>query len=181
LSTSSPDDKSTRKTGAPILPPVAKSKLTGKRAAFVREYAKDCNGTQAAIRAGYKKAGAHTEANRLLKNAAVRLELGKIVGKLERGTDDLLREVDRIAFSDIAEVFDENGQLKPVHEMSPDARRAIASIEPSEYGPKVKLWSKPDALRLRAQQLGLLIDRRDLRIGVTSLADLLSDDEDGAK
>lgn len=45
--------------------------LTPKQAAFVREYLKDGNGTQAAIRAGYSPTGAKVEANRLLTNANV--------------------------------------------------------------------------------------------------------------
>lgn len=39
---------------------------------FVEEYLKDRNGTQAAIRAGYGRAGASVQAVRLLRNARVR-------------------------------------------------------------------------------------------------------------
>jgi phage terminase small subunit len=46
--------------------------LTPKRAAFVREFCVDHNGTQAAIRAGYSEATADEQASRLLANVKVR-------------------------------------------------------------------------------------------------------------
>lgn len=45
--------------------------LTLKQAAFVREYLKDFNGTQAAIRAGYSPNGARQQASQLLTNPAI--------------------------------------------------------------------------------------------------------------
>ena len=52
-------------------------KLTPKQLKFTREYAKDGNGTQAAIRAGYAPNSADVEASRLLGNA----KIGKAVAK----------------------------------------------------------------------------------------------------
>ena len=54
-----------------------RDKLTAKQLKFTREYAKDGNGTQAAIRAGYAPNSADVEASRLLVNAKV----GKAVEK----------------------------------------------------------------------------------------------------
>ena len=54
-------------------------KLTAKQLKFTREYAKDGNGTQAAIRAGYSPNSADVEASRLLVNAKV----GKAVAKFQ--------------------------------------------------------------------------------------------------
>jgi phage terminase small subunit len=45
--------------------------LTPKQARFVEEYLIDCNGTAAAIRAGYARVGAHVTASRLLRNTKV--------------------------------------------------------------------------------------------------------------
>lgn len=50
----------------------AEKALTPKQWAFVREYLVDCNGTQAAIRAGYSPRTANEQASRLLANANVR-------------------------------------------------------------------------------------------------------------
>ena len=46
--------------------------MTDKQRRFADEYLIDCNATQAAIRAGYSKNHAHTNANRLLQIAAVK-------------------------------------------------------------------------------------------------------------
>tara|TARA_R110000803_G_scaffold209114_1_gene278361 strand:+ start:209 stop:592 length:384 start_codon:yes stop_codon:yes gene_type:complete len=54
-----------------------RDKLTAKQLKFTREYAKDGNGTQAAIRAGYAPNSARIEASRLLTN----VNIGKAVTK----------------------------------------------------------------------------------------------------
>ena len=56
-----------------------RDKLTAKQLKFTREYAKDGNGTQAAIRAGYAPNSADVEASRLLVNA----KIGKAVAKFQ--------------------------------------------------------------------------------------------------
>jgi len=52
-------------------------KLSPKHAAFVREYLKDSNATQAVIRAGYSENGARVQGSRLLAHATIRAELLK--------------------------------------------------------------------------------------------------------
>ena len=54
-----------------LLYDLAIARLVPQRRRFVEEFLIDLNGTQAAIRAGYSKKGAHTEGSRLLRNAAV--------------------------------------------------------------------------------------------------------------
>ncbi len=58
-------------------------KLNAKQAAFVREYNKDSNATQAALRAGYAKASAHSQAHDLLKKPEIREAIMKGVKKEE--------------------------------------------------------------------------------------------------
>lgn len=48
------------------------SNLTPKQKSFVREYAIDSNGTQAAIRAGYSEKTAPEQGSRLLRNVKVK-------------------------------------------------------------------------------------------------------------
>jgi phage terminase small subunit len=52
--------------------------LTPKQAAFVREYLKDSNGTQAATRAGYSPRTANEQASRLLANVNIIDELSRL-------------------------------------------------------------------------------------------------------
>lgn len=79
--------------------------LSHRQLAFVREYGKDFNGTQAAIRAGYSKAGASVAGTRLLRTASVRLALGPGLEaqKAEAHADieKWKREVGKIAFANV--------------------------------------------------------------------------------
>jgi len=51
--------------------------LTAKRRAFVREYIKDFNATQAALRAGYAESSARQTASDLLSNPDIQIEIEK--------------------------------------------------------------------------------------------------------
>jgi phage terminase small subunit len=53
-----------------------------KRARFAQEYAKDFNATQAAIRSGYAKKGAHVTASRLLADPDVAAQVQKILARV---------------------------------------------------------------------------------------------------
>lgn len=57
---------------------MAKNKITPKQAAFCREYLKDCNGTQAATRAGYSPRTANESASRLMTKAHVCAEIDRL-------------------------------------------------------------------------------------------------------
>lgn len=57
--------------------------LTRKQRAFVAEYVKDWNGTQAAIRAGYSKRTANEQAARLLANVSIRAEVDRCLPSID--------------------------------------------------------------------------------------------------
>jgi hypothetical protein len=73
---------------------VAKEGLTPKQAAFVMEYLKDLNATQAAIRAGYSEKTADQQASRLLTNVKVQEAVTKgrekLAAKVEVTTERVL-------------------------------------------------------------------------------------------
>lgn len=56
-----------------------------------------------------------------------------------------------------------------IDDLPPDVRRSIQSIEMTTTGVKVKQYSRIDALRLAAQRLGALTDRRELGVRDGSL------------
>lgn len=59
--------------------------LTAKQLAFVREFPIDCNGTQAAIRAGYSPKTANEQAAQLLAKLSIREAIdGQIRARAER-------------------------------------------------------------------------------------------------
>ncbi len=73
--------------------------LTPKQAMFVKEYLKDLNGTQAAIRAGYSKKTANAIATENLAKpfiaGAVKVEMDKRAEKVDIDAEWVLREAKR--------------------------------------------------------------------------------------
>jgi phage terminase small subunit len=67
--------------------------LTPRQAAFVREYVKDNNGKQAAIRAGYSEKGAEVQASELLRIPKVRRALGLKLKKAELTAEWVLKRL----------------------------------------------------------------------------------------
>ena len=110
--------------------------LTPKQALFVREYLVCLNATKAAERAGYSAKTAHAQGSRLLKNAEVAAAVAKAneerLQRVEVSADEILRELKRLAFFDIADAFDNNNKLKDLKDIPEDARHALAGMEVEE-------------------------------------------------
>jgi phage terminase small subunit len=151
--------------------------LTAKQARFVAEYLVDLNATQAATRAGYSAKTAEQQGPRLLGNVGVRRAIDEALARrserIELKSDDVLRELLRLARVDIGEAFDHEGHLKPLHLMSEDCRRAIAGVEVEAVAgeaatvTKVKFWDKTRALELLGKHLKLFTDKVELSGRVT--------------
>lgn len=75
--------------------------LTPKQERFVREYLRDLNATQAAIRAGYSAKGATVTGSKLLANPKVRefvtASQRKVAKKLDLTAEKVLRDIIRIS------------------------------------------------------------------------------------
>lgn len=101
--------------------------------------------------------------------------------------DDILNEIRRVATFDPRKLFDENGNMKAIHELDDDTARAIGSVEVAEmFGgesreeggraiigltKKIKAWDKNAALANAARILGLNDDK--LKVKVDPLSELL--------
>lgn len=148
--------------------------LTPRELLFVREYAVDLNGKEAAIRAGYAPANAKVAASRLLKRpavkAAVDAELAKKATRVDIRADDVLRELATIALSDVGAILDFSGadpKLRPASEIPEAARRCIQSVKVQRYTEgrgddarevevtEFRLWPKVAALQEIARLLGM--------------------------
>lgn len=85
------------------------AELNDKQRAFVREYCIDFNATQAACRAGYSVATAMQQGSRLLSHAKVqeclRLALAARAERTNSKADQVLEELERLAFFDPGEVM----------------------------------------------------------------------------
>ncbi len=144
---------------------------------FAVEYLKDANGAQAYLRAGGQCTveNAARAACRLLgrediqaavaKANAERMEEAKVSAAL------VLKELLALATVDIAAAFDEAGNLKPIHEIPVDVRKAIAGVDVyKEYAgrgenrerigetKKVKFWDRPRALEMLGRHIQLFKD-----------------------
>lgn len=153
--------------------------LTPKQQAFVREYLVDLNASAAARRAGYSERTAGSIGDENLKKPEIRraidAALKRRAERVEVSQDHVLRSLLEIANVDVAEAFDESGQLKPIHEIPPAVRRAISGIEVDELFEgrgeertrvgvtrKVKFWPKVQSLELLGKHLKLFVDRQQL-------------------
>ncbi|HLN78428.1 MAG TPA: terminase small subunit [Nocardioidaceae bacterium] len=147
--------------------------LTPRQASFVAAYLENRgNATQAAIAAGYAPASAYVQGSRLLRHpdvaAALSLARESAADRIEATAERIVLELARIAFLDPGAMFDEAGELLPLHRMPADVRRAVASFDLEQRTDdlgrttttrKVRTTSKVDALRLLAQIRGLLVER----------------------
>lgn len=136
-------------------------------------------------------------ASRLRSNGIVAQRIEELMGKAaqEAVVDQaqVLRELKRIGFSDVRELYDENGNVKHPKDWPDDIARAIASIEVEalydyEDGrriqigttTKVKLWPKDKALDMMARHLPGFYAAKDVNLRNKTLEDLLvaSNEED---
>ena len=142
--------------------------LSPRERLFVLEYLKDMVGAWAARRAGFSYANASAHARYLLSRPRVQRAIADAqaarLQRLHLDADEILREILAVGTFDLLAIYNDDGSLKPVTEMSAEARKAICSIETIE-GPdgtvtrKVTLWNRLRAQELLARHLSLLNDR----------------------
>jgi len=109
-----------------------------------------------------------------LKELQQRIE-DEIVEKQTATITRVLEEFGRIAFLDIGEAFDEQGNLLPIRQMPEGVRRAISGIEYEDIFSgrgedrectgrvaKIKLTDKKGALDSIAKHLGMFIERQQM-------------------
>lgn len=171
------------KTGARAKPTKAKArpkaadktgKLTGRQAAFVAEYLKDKNATQAAIRAGYSPATARQTASENLTKpviaAAIKAANDEMLAKVQEETgitlSRTLREIARIGYFDPRKLFQPDGTPKRIDELDDDTAAALAGVDVLEefegsgkdrvfvgYTKKYKVADKKGALDMLMKHL----------------------------
>jgi len=162
--------------------PSAEAPLTPAEQVFVEQYLVDLNGTRAYRVAfpGAAYGSARALASKLVAKVNVAAEIRAARAAQQRRTqitaDKALRELARVAFSDLIDLFDGEGRLRSAREMPLDARRAAASVKVSrervarrvtrrgkttttttvrECVIEVKFWDKVAALERLFRHLGL--------------------------
>jgi phage terminase small subunit len=162
-----------------------RGKLTLKQERFVAEYLVDLNATQAAIRAGYSAKTADTQSSQLLVKTqvadAIARKKSAQLQKCDLTAVRVLEEIRRLAFADLRGLFDEQGNLRPIHSLSDEQAASIASLEVIKRNVtagdgtvdtihKLKVWDKTKALEMLAKHFALLVERIDVSVSL-NLAD----------
>jgi hypothetical protein len=96
--------------------------LTPKQRAFVLEYLKDRNATQAAIRAGYSEDTAYSQGQRLLKNVEVAEFLAQQEAELKRDLRERFVEEAEMAFETVLKIAQ---GISPPGVKKPSARTVL--------------------------------------------------------
>jgi phage terminase small subunit len=145
--------------------------VTEQQKKFCREYMKDFNGTQAAIRAGYSKKTANEQSSQLLAKLNIQKFLESLKEKAndkhEGLADEIVAELKKIGFSDIKKYLDSDNTIKDISQLPSELTTVVESIKKTETdfgddktgGTKTsitfKLHSKLDALEKLAKYVGL--------------------------
>lgn len=163
--------------------------MTPKQQRFVDEYLIDLNATQAAIRAGYSAATAHSAGPRLLDNVGVAKAIalataGRAI-RTEITQDRVLAELARIGFADVRRLFTDSGTMITPSDLDDEIAPAVASVEvverrirgeddkvEVEHVRKIRLNDKLGALTQIGRHLGMFIDKVEMS-GKIGLADRL--------
>ncbi len=166
-------------------------KLTPKQARFVDEYLIDLNASAAYRRVyiGTKETSARVMSSRLLADTNVAAAIAKAVQARSERTqitqDRVLKELARLAFSDIRKAFKEDGTLKLPQDLDDDTAAAMAGIDTitssahggDEEAPlslttkKVKIADKNAALTLAMRHLGMLNDKLQIDAPMVRIKD----------
>jgi phage terminase small subunit len=160
--------------------------LNNKQEAFVNEYLKDHNGTQAAIRAGYSKRSARAEACRLLTKDDIMGAIKARIAERTMSSDEVLTRLADMGRGDLADLMDvttsgftlelmkrdENGNLvvkpetKLIKKIKQKVTTHIAKNESDEdrevVETEIELYSAQEALNTIAKLNGMITDKVDM-------------------
>lgn len=151
--------------------------LTEQQKLFIQHWLRHRNASRAAREAGYSPHCAAEQGYRLLRDpqfAHVQNALREAKEQDEVRWTSLreltLQHVHNVLASDPADLEDENGNLKPLRDIDPEARAAIQEFKETEFlgqdgvpsnVRKHKTYSKNEAATLAAKISGLTKDRID--------------------
>ena len=141
-----------------------------KHARFVSEYLLDLNGAAAAVRAGYHKKLAPALLARPSIAAAIAAGKARQLDTAELSAVRVLEELRRMAFVDVAGMYDDQGQPKALRLLSCEQRAALQSVDVvvknvaagdgvTDTVYKIKVHDKTRSLEMLAKHFELLVER----------------------
>lgn len=108
----------------------------------------------------WKPVSVHQKASHLAADPRVAARIAQIqaaaADRAELDGAEIMREIRRLAHSDIAGIMHADGRVKLPHELDPATRAAVASFKIDEYGRiEYKFWDKNAALDKASKITGL--------------------------
>ncbi len=149
--------------------------LSDRAKNFPREFIIDLDKGKAAVRSGYAEKTSHAAGTRLYKDPRIKklikAEIAKQAKRTNIEADKVLKEIALSGFSNIQNLFDDQGHLKNIRSLPPEVAASIASIEvvtktipfsdpvEVEYIHKIKMVSKENSLRDLGKHLKLFTEK----------------------
>lgn len=157
--------------------------LTSKQQRFIAEYLVDHNATQAAKRAGYSPKTAAIQGHKALRVPRIKQEIERreqlLLRRLDITAENALREVAKIAFSDIRDyvAWGPNGVvIRDSQQLTQDQSPCVAEVSETTNGSvRFKLHDKTAALNLLVRCLKVIEDREQENTSRVEVS--MSDDE----
>jgi len=110
--------------------------MTAKMIKFCQEYCVDLNATQAAIRAGYSEETAASIGSENLRKPDIERYIKQLqadaVSAAKITRERIATEFGKMAFADIRQAYDKDGNLKHIKKIDPNTAAAINSLETDE-------------------------------------------------
>ncbi len=173
-----PTDVTAVKAGSSKVSAVVRRKL------FAERYlVNGRNGTEAAMHVGAPEAGARVAAHNWLKHpdvkALIEARTTEVLAEATLNTERWAKEMAAIGHFDPGELYDEGGNLIPIHQLPVHVRKAISSVKREHrtvgkgeeretvMTEEVKLWDKNAALANIGRHLGVF--EKDNKQNVTAI------------
>lgn len=167
---------------------MSEKKLTLRQEQFVAEYCVDLNATQAAIRCGYSEKTAYSQGQRLLNYVEIKRAI--LAARKERSDATginaawLLKRLADEATADVADLYDDEGNLLPVKDWPLIWRQGLVagidieviSADGVEIGKvkKLRVSDRVKRLELIGKHIGVKAFEETLHVkGLDALADRL--------
>lgn len=144
-----------------------------KQKAFVDEYMKDFNGTQACIRAGYSPKGARQTGSKLLAHTNINAEVERRKEALRRENsvtvEKIIKQLALIAFTPITSFMTWSGgavDLKNSDDIPLELHSVIEQIEesanPTAHNIKLRFSNRMKAIELLGKHFGMFTDKIEI-------------------
>lgn len=137
----------------------ALAELKGKQRRFVEEYLRDLHGQNAAIRAGYSKETARSQASRMLTNVNIRQAVNAGLSLYAMPPDEVLARLASHARGSIADLLNDAGDIDLKGAREQAVLHLVKARSVTKEGERIELYDAQAALALLGKHHGLFTDK----------------------